>query len=162
SLTDDGRLKVGAAKGVVDAALRDELAANKDALVDWLRAAAPRDDGPAPTRLATGGPQPLSPAQPRLWIPHRIDPGHRAYSIAPAFRLRGELDVDALVAATRAIVARHDSLRTRFRQTDGVPYQVVSDQIVTDAADVDVRCIDLADAPATLDAALAEETGVGF
>jgi amino acid adenylation domain-containing protein len=42
-----------------------------------------------------------------------------------ALRLRGSLDRDALAAALDRIVARHESLRTTFRETDEGPVQVI-------------------------------------
>src|SRR5262249_17755928 len=47
------------------------------------------------------------------------------YNIAVALRLRGQLDPDALALALTDVVGRHESLRTVFAATDGVPQQVV-------------------------------------
>ena len=59
-------------------------------------------------------------AQERLWFLHRLD-GKGTYNIPTVFRLRGPLDVDALRGALDLLVARHDSLRTRFVDADGRP-----------------------------------------
>ncbi|CQD21769.1 linear gramicidin synthetase subunit B [Mycolicibacterium conceptionense] len=42
-----------------------------------------------------------------------------------AARLTGPCDVEALASAVSDIVARHEILRTTYREIDGVPYQVV-------------------------------------
>jgi amino acid adenylation domain-containing protein len=70
---------------------------------------------------------PASFAQRRLWFLDRLGSGS-AYTIAHAgsFRLRGPLDVDALRRALAALVDRHESLRTTFREVEGEPMQVVA------------------------------------
>ena len=68
---------------------------------------------------------PLSHAQEGLWFLWRLEPASDAYNVAVAQRLTGELDVEALAAALRRVVTRHDTLRTRFEEIDGVARQVV-------------------------------------
>ncbi|NYI04686.1 non-ribosomal peptide synthetase [Allostreptomyces psammosilenae] len=75
---------------------------------------------------------PLSYAQSRVWFLDRMDGGVN-YRIPLAYRLRGELDHAALRAALADLVARHESLRTVFPETDCVPHQVVLDPPRTDA-----------------------------
>ncbi|MDI9654572.1 condensation domain-containing protein, partial [Burkholderia cenocepacia] len=45
--------------------------------------------------------------------------------IPSALRLRGRLDVDALQRSFDSLVARHETLRTRFRLEGGRSYQQV-------------------------------------
>lgn len=66
---------------------------------------------------------PLSAAQRRLWLVERITGGKVAYNFPLVFRLRGELDLDALRSAVRDVVSRHESLRTRFVEHEGTPFQ---------------------------------------
>jgi amino acid adenylation domain-containing protein/non-ribosomal peptide synthase protein (TIGR01720 family) len=67
----------------------------------------------------------LSFAQQRLWFLDQLTPGGTEYVTPLAVRLTGDLDVPALSAALSALVARHESLRTTFREVDGRAVQVV-------------------------------------
>ncbi|RIA17590.1 condensation domain-containing protein, partial [Ectopseudomonas oleovorans] len=68
---------------------------------------------------------PLSPAQSRLWFLWQMEPHSAAYNIPAALRLRGTLDTEALRQAFEALVARHETLRTLFREEGGEPLQVI-------------------------------------
>lgn len=68
---------------------------------------------------------PLSPAQERLWFLHRLDPSDASYNMYIVRRLQGPLDEAALERALTGLVARHESLRTRFPEVDGRPVAVV-------------------------------------
>ncbi|WP_256984612.1 condensation domain-containing protein, partial [Streptomyces sp. XY006] len=67
---------------------------------------------------------PLSFAQRRMWLTHQIEGGAETYNISPAFRLTGPLDRDALAAAIRDVVGRHETLRTTYvTDEDDEPHQ---------------------------------------
>ncbi|MFD8533553.1 amino acid adenylation domain-containing protein [Streptosporangium canum] len=68
---------------------------------------------------------PLSPEQERLWLLQRLDPGNASYTMYLVRALRGPLDQAALTWALTDVLARHESLRTRFAEEDGVPWAVV-------------------------------------
>lgn len=81
-----------------------------------------------PETVPTGQPgteYPLSYGQQRLWFLHRLDPGDSAYNTSYVYRLKGLLDKIALAAAFTAVAARHESLRTRFREVAGEPVAIV-------------------------------------
>ena len=81
----------------------------------------------APPLRATqrSGPLQLSFAQERLWFLEQLEVTGPAYNIPRAFRLAGRLDVAALQRSLTELVRRHESLRTRFREMNGVGAQVI-------------------------------------
>jgi amino acid adenylation domain-containing protein len=76
--------------------------------------------------LARDRPLPLSFGQERLWFLDQLEPGSPLYNVPVSLRLRGRLNVPALVRAFREIVRRHEVLRTSFISREGGPVQVVA------------------------------------
>src|SRR5262249_10333099 len=70
------------------------------------------------------GPSQMSASQLRSWFQYRIDGPSPVNNIPFAARLTGPCDVEALVAAVSDVVDRHETLRTTYREIDGVPHQV--------------------------------------
>src|ERR1700730_15820803 len=69
---------------------------------------------------------PLSFAQQRLWFLDQLESGSASYNISRAPRLKGQFNPGALRAALKAIVARHETLRTNFVSLEGEPSQLIS------------------------------------
>ncbi|UKD58028.1 amino acid adenylation domain-containing protein [Amycolatopsis sp. FU40] len=70
---------------------------------------------------------PLSSAQRRMWLLHRIDPARTDHHIPVVVRLHGVLDVGALRAAMTDLVVRHEILRTRFVAAGSDVHGVISE-----------------------------------
>ncbi|MCP2287804.1 non-ribosomal peptide synthetase [Nocardia amikacinitolerans] len=83
---------------------------------------------------------PLAPAQQRMWFFNQYDTSSGAYNVPIAIRLRGELSVDALRSAMVDVLRRHESLRTRYPDHDGMLIQLIepADEIDPELALVSV------------------------
>ncbi|NVJ22885.1 amino acid adenylation domain-containing protein, partial [Myxococcus sp. AM011] len=91
------------------------------------------DSGPAKLRpVPRDGDLPLSFAQQRLWFLDQLQPGTASYNLPAALRLEGELDVEALRQSLRALVQRHEVLRTHFVVRDAQPVQVIEPEARVD------------------------------
>jgi amino acid adenylation domain-containing protein len=83
-----------------------------------------RDLAPVP-QPRDGSPFPLSFAQERFWLLHRLDPVSPAYHVAAEVRIAGPLKSFALAASLHDLSRCHEALRTRFPEAHGRPVQVV-------------------------------------
>ena len=77
---------------------------------------------------------PLSASQSQVWFLQHLFPESCAYNEHLVIRLAGPLDIEALRRAVREMVRRHETLRTRFPNNEGRPYQ-------------DIQSFDLKQAP---------------
>jgi HemK-like putative methylase len=91
------------------------------------RSRAARSGGARVVRLRRPDAEPvLSFDQQRLWMEHQLLPGV-IYNVHGRRRLLGPLDAITLDASVRAIIGRHETLRTRFPTVAGRPVQVVDE-----------------------------------
>ncbi|TBV11413.1 non-ribosomal peptide synthase/polyketide synthase [Stutzerimonas kirkiae] len=67
----------------------------------------------------------LSYAQQRQWFLWQLEPESTAYNMPTALRFKGELDIDALRSSFETLIARHETLRTTFRQAGEQAVQVI-------------------------------------
>ena len=68
---------------------------------------------------------PLSRSQQRLWFLDQLDPGNAVYNMVMPVRLKGVLPIETMERSLKAIVERHESLRTSFHERGGMPYAKV-------------------------------------
>ena len=81
---------------------------------------------------------PASSPQRRLWLAAQQEQAARPYNLPYALAIRGPLDVGVLDRALRALLDRHQILRTRFNDVGGEPMQVVDVTCVSALAIQDV------------------------
>ncbi|MFI9387343.1 amino acid adenylation domain-containing protein [Kutzneria sp. NPDC052558] len=84
-----------------------------------------------------------SSAQRRLWFVEQLVAGEPVHNIASEGRYADALDASVLRAAVADVVARHESLRTKFEVRDGELCQIVLDP----PDEPPVRLVDLTGAP---------------
>lgn len=77
-------------------------------------------------RLEDRSAAPLSFSQERFWFLDQLAPGSPLYVIPTLVRLRGGLDPAVLERALRALVERHEALRTTFPSEGGKPVQRIA------------------------------------
>ncbi|MGN7744406.1 amino acid adenylation domain-containing protein, partial [Pseudomonas sp. 22526] len=95
----------------------------------------------APTRMDVDS-LPLSYAQERQWFLWQLEPESVTYHIPSALRLKGRLDLAALQRSFDALVARHESLRTRLRMDAERTLQVVDAQASVEIVRVEAEGAD--------------------
>jgi amino acid adenylation domain-containing protein len=145
-LSGDGeRLHLDAPEGVLTEDLRSELTHHKLDILAFLKAAdsAPRRNRAPLTPASHSGPFPLTFSQEALWFLDQMLPLRSLYNLPLALRLRGPLDADALQLAIEHVLGRHEALRTAFLEGPNGPQQVVRP-----ARPVELKVIDVSDAPA--------------
>nr|WP_153347567.1 non-ribosomal peptide synthase/polyketide synthase [Nocardia aurantia] len=110
-------------------------------LARWAESAEPAVDRPPLRRRESSEPAALSPAQARMWVLNRLDPGSPAYNVPVALRLTGAVDLVALDTAIRDVLRRHESLRTRYPDTGHGPVQEVlpAERVLPELRPVSVR-----------------------
>ncbi len=159
-----GNLRFRAPKGVLTPMLREELASHKQEILNLLlKAEAVTDvDMPIITPVPRDKPLPLSFAQQRLWFLDQLTPGSTAYLIPLALRLEGPLDAAALAQSLNTVIARHEALRTSFREVDGVPVQQIAPVLTLALPLHDLTAFDAAAQDAAVQATLEAELRTPF
>ncbi|HTQ77181.1 MAG TPA: amino acid adenylation domain-containing protein, partial [Burkholderiales bacterium] len=140
-----------------------DLAALRSHKPEILKLLAARDPGAAPIERADrSAPLPLSLAQQRLWFIDRLEGAAAAYNLQGAFRLAGDLDVAALLAALEAIVRRHEALRTALPSSDGVAVQSIAERLEWTLGTADISVLPVAQRHAAVQAHAASEAHARF
>ncbi|ALE01062.1 non-ribosomal peptide synthetase [Pseudomonas syringae] len=109
----------------VELSLRDLFEARDLAAFALAAGAGQGNDAPRFIKADRTQPLGLSYAQQRQWFLWQLDPQNTAYIIPAALRLRGSLDIAALEHSFSALIARHETLRTTFRQQGEQALQII-------------------------------------
>ena len=107
-----------------------------------LRAAADKQSATRPTvipRRQEGEASHLSAAQRRMWFLARLYPDDPTYNQSRAYRLVGEIDVDALDRSVRYIARRHEILRTSYSLVDDEPRPIINEDVAVEIKRADLR-----------------------
>jgi hypothetical protein len=131
-----------------------------------IAARQPRREGSSGTPVLGSMPRPaaipLSSAQRRMWTVDRMQGGSPEYNQPVALRLRGPLKATALRRALDTVIARHETLRTRFVGADEAPVQVVDPPFAVPVSVSSLRELDPAGQQEAAIAALNREWDIPF
>lgn len=115
---DNDVLKVKYNDGHYDEGLLEEIKKNKPQIIDYLKM---NWDGSVHQSIPVVTPQSsyvLSSSQHRLWVTCQYHEANIAYNIPRVEVFEGTLDLTALHSAFKALVARHETLRTVFKEDE--------------------------------------------
>ncbi len=114
-------LLLEAPPGILTPELRERMRENKPAILRLL-SNAPAFESPI-TEIGNAAHTQLdmSRAQRAIWLLEQINPGTCVWNVSWALDVHGELDRNALEGGCRALLERHATLRSRFRNADGAP-----------------------------------------
>ena len=87
---------------------------------------------------------PLSFAQQQIWVLQQLDPADPSYGLPGAFRLRGDLDPDAVAWSLRTVVERHEVLRTTYPAVQGWPRQRIATAAAVPFPVIDLEALGVA------------------
>lgn len=132
---DGGQLKLKFSKDRgVDSKLLEEIKLNKEQIIRFL------NDKESKSSIDASGDEdlfsverdpdqkiPLSYSQERLWFIDRLDASSVQYHIKTVLRLKGKLNTEALRNSLKALIDRHEVLRTVFVEEEGKVYQQIND-----------------------------------
>ncbi|NQX42958.1 amino acid adenylation domain-containing protein [Pedobacter steynii] len=88
---------------------------------------------------------PLSSSQRRLWILSQFEDGNAAYNIPRVYVFQGSLSQESLTAAFRMLIARHEILRTVFREDEEGEIRQFINDVQDTRFEIDYRDLSLSE-----------------
>ncbi len=138
----DGKLAVRSVKGRISKDVLNRIEKNKELLIDWLKKnqELKAQHTPLIPKLKSRSKITASFPQRRLWFLSKYEEGGDiTYNIPWALRLRGKLDVNMFNRALNGVVARHESLRTVFKEHEDEAVQVIAPELVLEIPVIEVE-----------------------
>ena len=122
------KLRYQAPKGVMTPEIKEEIAAKKPEILDFLKAAKIPTNTVDLEIIPVSRDQdlPLSFAQQRLWFLQQLSPDSHSYNLLDALWLEGNLNLLALEQSLSELIRRHEILRTTFPMVEGQPIQRIA------------------------------------
>ncbi|MBD2567364.1 non-ribosomal peptide synthetase [Anabaena lutea] len=105
---------------------------------------------------------PLSFAQQRLWFIEQLQPNNAAYNITSAVRVLGNLNITALESCLNEIIKRHESLRTTFIAVEGLPIQVITENLQLSLPVIDLQTLSKSEQETQIQQFINQETQQPF
>lgn len=124
-------LRCSAPSGSLTKELQSSIARHKAEIIQALRVPA-TTSASVLRRSLPGVRLPLSFAQERFWFQQNLEPESTAYNITASRRFQSPLRADELKSAVCTLVERHEILRTGFVEADGVPAQIIHENLSPD------------------------------
>jgi amino acid adenylation domain-containing protein len=131
---DGERLRCSAPKGRLTKELEQRIATQKADLIRALHHSKPQPLPIGRRSARSVSSTPLSFAQERFWFLQSLAPESTDYNITACQRVFTTVDPIALEFAVRAVVKKHEILRTSFPELDGSPTQVVREELFPEVA----------------------------
>ncbi|MEZ2127555.1 MULTISPECIES: AMP-binding protein, partial [unclassified Sinorhizobium] len=79
--------------------------------------------GPVASLPRRGRFVPLTHEQEALWFQWQLEPQSVAYNVVQVLRIEGEISEQAMLESLGVLLQRHEALRARFVEIDGIPHQ---------------------------------------
>jgi hypothetical protein len=153
------RLRLNAPKEVLTEEVEGLVVGRRGEIIELLKDghSSSSFDATAIPRVPRDRPTPASPGQAGLWFLDQVAPGDTSYTIIHAIRERAPLNLEAREYALNAMVARHEALRTSFREIDGELCQIIAPEFVLSVPVQDLRSLSREDQEVAASRLVAEE-----
>ncbi|RZM73099.1 non-ribosomal peptide synthetase, partial [Pseudoalteromonas rubra] len=139
---DNGKLKAKAQKGALTAEHKALIGAHKQDIIATLSQSAPTDKVERIQPVAAHEKQhSLSFAQQRLWFVNQLQGGGSEYNMPMAYSVYQPFDVERATGALRAIITRHEILRTGYAASDEGPQPVLREQVTDEVQFTDLSTL---------------------
>ncbi len=158
---ENDALQYQAPKGAVTKELLLEIKNRKDEIISFLRqvnieAHINREPIPKASKKDVQG-IPLSFSQQSMWFYSQITKANPVFNISNAVKMSGTLHKEILIKSLKEVIARHESLRTTFKNVDGSPVQVINPSVEVTLPEMDLRHIPQKEQEQYLNKCLKEE-----